>query len=461
MSKVLIIEDDAKIRAELVLLMRDAGFLTTAAEKAEDVVAELEDQQTAKPDLLLLDVRLPGMSGVELVRRLVDQQQLPTTIIVSGEASISETVDGLQFGVYDFIEKPFSKERLLQSVHNAIRHTQLKGQLAALRAELDERSQLLGSSPEMSNLREMISKAAASQSRVLIQGESGTGKELVADSLHRSSSRCNGPFIKINCAALPSHLIEDELFGHVKGAFTDAHTDRPGLFEEADGGTLLLDEIGDMDLHLQTRLLRVLEEGSIRRIGDGKERSVNVRVLAATHNDLEQGIKQNRFRQDLFFRLAHLVLEVPPLRQRRGDISLLFQHFLDTSCRLNRSRPRRVDSSVLEVLEGYRWPGNVRELKNLSERLVVFGSDPVTVEQLPSAFFQGPVERETGLLRVADGRPAVPLREFKRLAEKEYIEIILQRTNWNVTAAAALLNLQRTYLHQKIVALGIHKVENR
>ncbi len=291
----------------------------------------------------------------------------------------------------------------------------------------------------------------------MIRGESGTGKELVANELHRRSPRAGQPFIKINCAAIPAHLIEDELFGHVRGAFTDARADKPGLFEEADGGTLFLDEIGDMDYPLQARLLRVLEDGHVRRIGDTKEREVDVRVIAATHTNLEEAVKEKRFREDLYFRLAGLPLEVPPLRQRPGDIRLLFDHFLDHYRRLHHTRARQIEPEVLTRLEAHSWPGNIRELKSLCERLVVFGADPITLDQLPAHLRHGgphPETTETDLLHLNGNHPIVPLKTFKAECEKRYLESVLQRTGWNVAAAARLLEIQRTHLHRKLAAHG-------
>ncbi len=260
---------------------------------------------------------------------MLAQRKLPPTVIVSGEASITETVEALKLGVHDFIEKPFSRERLLQSIRNALENASLRREVAALRSELGVGAELIGDSPAMHKLHDLILRAARTDARILVRGESGSGKELVASALHRQSSRAEGPFVKINCAAIPEHLIEDELFGHAKGAFTDARAAKPGLFEEAHGGTLFLDEIGDMSYPLQARLLRVLEDGRVRRLGDTRDREVDVRVIAATHQDLEKNVKEGRFREDLYFRLAALPLEIPPLRDRGEDISGLFDHFVE------------------------------------------------------------------------------------------------------------------------------------
>ena len=460
MSSILIVEDDPKIRANLLFQLREAGHAVEARSTAEAALSRLNG--TVTTDLLLLDIRLPGISGIELVRRLAAAERLPPTIIISGEASITETVEALKLGVHDLIEKPFSRERLMQSIRNTLERTALVREVEELRSELAGEQEILGGSPPMVKLRELIARAAPTDARILIRGESGTGKELVADALHRGSPRQGAAFIKINCAAIPTHLIEDELFGHARGAFTGAQTAKAGLFEEADGGTLFLDEIGDMDFQLQSRLLRVLEDGRVRRLGESRDREVDVRVIAATHRDLEAAVREDEFREDLYFRLAHLPIEVPPLRDRGGDVRMLFEHFIAGFCSRHRARRRRIDDDVFSPLERYAWPGNVRELKNVCERLVVFGGDPITADQLPSSLFgdsspQPAGARETGLVRLGAQPPSLTLKDFKTQCEQEYIESLLQRTNWNVSAAARILDIQRTYLHQKIAALGLRR----
>jgi two-component system, NtrC family, nitrogen regulation response regulator NtrX len=462
-KRVLLVEDDAKIRASLLLQLGEAGLSVAGTAAAEEAYAQLADPGRPLPDLLLLDVRLRGMSGVELIRLLAPLGRLPPTIIVSGEASISETVEALRLGVHDFIEKPFSRERLLRSIANTLEHADLKRRVATLESRLAGAPEILGGSPALGTLRERIARAAATDARVLVTGESGTGKELVADTLHRQSARRAGPFVKINCAAIPAPLVEDELFGHARGAFTDAKTAKPGLFEEAHGGTLFLDEIGDMDAALQGRLLRVLEDGRVRRVGETRDRQVDVRVIAATHRDLARAVAEGSFRQDLYFRLAALPIEVPPLRERREDIPLLFGRFLARFAGEHHLRERRVDDGIFPPLLAYAWPGNVRELKNLCERLVVFGADPLSAADLPAAFFQpalsapSPEIPETGLLRLPEAGSVLPLRDFRAQCEREYIEAVLRRTGWNFAAAARLLGVQRTYLHQKVAALGLER----
>ncbi|HEX6203797.1 MAG TPA: sigma-54 dependent transcriptional regulator [Thermoanaerobaculia bacterium] len=460
MTRLLVVEDDGRLRASLLLQLREAGYAPSAAASAEEALAALD--RDGRPDLLLVDVRLPGESGVDLVRRLAEAGRLPPTVVVSGEASIGETVEALRLGVHDFLEKPFGRERLLRSIENALEHASLRREVATLRQELSAERRLLGDSPPMARLRERIARAAPSEARVLVRGESGSGKELVAEAIHQGSPRRDGPFVRLNCAALPATLIEDELFGHVAGAFTDARADKRGLFEEADGGTLFLDEIGDMEPALQARLLRVLEDGAVRRLGETRPRRVDVRVIAATHRDLERAVAEGSFREDLYYRLAHLPIDVPPLRERPGDVELLFAHFLDRAARRDRQRRRGVDPRVPPLLAAYPWPGNVRELEHVCERLVVFGGDPIVPDDLPAPVLEGrpAIGMDGAGLAVVDlgaRRLDLPLREFREACEREYVEAVLRRAGWNLAEAARRLGIGRTYLHEKVRRLGLRR----
>ena len=452
MSLIACIEDDEKIAANLVLRLREAGHGVVRFASGEEAERWLRAGANPQPDMLLVDVRLPGMSGIDLLNRLGPER--PPVVIISGEASMAETVEAMRLGVHDFLDKPISRERLVKTVQNCLEHAALRRQVEDLRAR---EQRILGDSEPTRALLATIRKVAETDSRVLIRGESGSGKELVAAALHRLSRRRAGPFVKINCAAIPQHLIEDELFGHARGAFTDAKTAKSGLFEQAAGGTLLLDEVGDMDLALQARLLRVIEDGRVRRIGETSDRVVDVRVIAATHRDL----KPPQFREDLYFRIAAVPVDVPPLRERKEDIPLLFTAFLEQFCRRNGRAPLTVDGDVFARLRAYRWPGNVRELRNVAEQMSVFATDPITVEQLPLAIVADDEEpgEEIGVLRLTDRARVLPLQTFKAQCEKEYIEMVLQRTNWNVSRAAELLDIQRTHLHQKMSVLGIRRPE--
>ncbi|MFQ5350028.1 MAG: sigma-54-dependent transcriptional regulator, partial [Thermoanaerobaculia bacterium] len=455
MTTALIVEDDLRLRADLAFMLRDESFEVTALESAEEALDRLA-MDGPLPDLLLLDVRLPGESGVDLVRRLVERDRLPPTIVISGEASINETVEALRLGVHDFLEKPFHRQRLMRSIRNTLEHAGLRRRVARLESELGVSTTMLGESPAMAELKEQIARVAPTDSRVLIRGESGSGKELVADALQAASARSDGPYIKLNCAAIPPQLVEDELFGHVRGAFTDARSDKAGLFEEAHQGTLFLDEIGDMGLELQSRLLRVLEDGRVRRVGSAKDRKVDVRVIAATHEDLEAAVGEKRFRQDLYYRLAHLPIDVPPLRRRGDDVRLLFERFLAVFCERGRRRRPRVDPSVLERLAAWSWPGNVRELRSLAERLAVLAGDPIDLDQLPEPYRGGEPDAAMSI-DVGEDAEIVELREFRRRCEKRYIEAVLEKTGWNVSEAARLLGIHRSRLHQKMNELGTRR----
>ena len=455
MTTALIVEDDLRMRADLAFMLRDDGFEVITLETAEEALDRLGGDGPL-PGLLLLDVRLPGRSGIDLVRRLVEIGRLPPTIVISGEASIAETVEALKLGVHDFLEKPFHRQRLLRSIRNTLDHAVLRRRVARLESELGVSTPILGESPAVAELRAQVARVAPTEARVLIRGESGSGKELVADALQAASTRSAGPYVKLNCAAIPAQLVEDELFGHVRGAFTDARADKPGLFEEAHEGTLFLDEIGDMGLDLQSRLLRVLEDGVVRRIGEQKGRQVDVRVIAATHADLETAVAEKRFRQDLYYRLAHLPIDVPPLRRRGDDVRLLFEHFLVGFCDRGRRRRPRVEPAVLDRLAAWSWPGNVRELRSLAERLAVLAGDPIDLGQLPEPYRSGapapPRPDEPGR-----GDEIVGLREFRRRCEKSYIEAVLARTGWNVSEAARLLGIHRSRLHRKMNELGTRR----
>jgi DNA-binding NtrC family response regulator len=456
MSLIACVEDDEKIAANLVLRLREAGHGVVRFASGEEAERWLRGGGNPQPDMLLVDVRLPGMSGIDLLNRLGPHR--PPVVIISGEASMAETVEAMRLGVHDFLDKPISRERLVKTVQNCLEHAALRRQVDELRAR---EQRILGDSEPARTLLETIRKVAETDSRVLIRGESGSGKELVAAALHRMSRRNGRPLVKINCAAIPQHLIEDELFGHARGAFTDAKSAKAGLFEQADGGTLLLDEVGDMDIALQARLLRVIEDGRVRRIGESSDRGVDVRVIAATHRDLESMVKSGAFREDLYFRLAAVPIDVPSLRERKDDLPLLFTAFLEQFCRRNGRAPLTVDGDVFARLRTYRWPGNIRELRNVAEQMSVFATDPITVEQLPSAIVADDEERgeEIGVLRLTERARVLPLQTFKTQCEKEYIEMVLQRTNWNVSRAAELLDIQRTHLHQKMTTLGIRRPE--
>jgi DNA-binding NtrC family response regulator len=455
MAHVWVVEDNPKIQAHIVSLLMDEGHQVTKMGDAEAAQKRLLAGEA--PELILLDIRLPGMSGIDLVK--TQGNLMPPTIIISGEATISQALQALRLGVHDFIEKPFSDERFTHSVKNVLEKMALNHKVAELEKQLRSGSgqPILGESPAIAEVMTLIRKVAPTNGRVLITGESGTGKELVAATIHQLSRRNDKPFVKINCAAFPEHLIEAELFGYMKGAFTDARQNKMGLFEEAHGGTLFLDEIGDMDFGLQSRLLRVLEDGKVRRLGDTRERQVDVRVIAATNVDFEKHIRENRFREDLYYRLSTIPISVPPLRERGKDIDLLVAYYVEKFCKENQMRVKALGEDLLEALRSYSWPGNIRELRNLCERMVIFGGETLTEGDLPSNVLKGETRHSgAGLLRLKEIQP-MPLKQFKEQCEKEFIETLLQRTNWNYIKVAKLLNINRSYLHQKVTSLGIDR----
>ncbi len=472
---ILVVDDERNIRRTLRMVLEGDGLEVRDAERAEDALSILAEEAV---DVLVTDIRLPGMSGIELLERV---KRDPATaampvVVISGHASVSEAVDAVKLGATDFFEKPLDRERVLVSVRNAVRAARLEREVRDLRSKVGAREELVGESPAMRKLFAEVEKVAPTKGRVLITGESGTGKELIARAIHRLSSRRDAPFVKVNCAAIPAELVESELFGHERGAFTGAVARKRGHFENAHNGTLLLDEIGDMPLAAQAKVLRALQQGEVTRVGSDQVISVDVRVIAATNKDLEREVAEGRFREDLFFRLNVLPLRSPALRERPTDIPLLVTAFARDFCRENGLRPKPIDPAVLDELQQRGFPGNVRELKNLVERLVILSGDEITVLDLPE---EGRHSRELrAQVRATQDRvssphgidddedddlPRVPrepgarpsLRDFRDEAERRYILRTLRENDWNISRAATLLGVERTNLHKKIRALGV------
>ena len=377
---VLIVDDEKNIRRTFEMVLRSEGFAVRTAASGEGGLAEYEKRAA---DVVILDVRLPGMDGIEVLRNLQKQQPRPAVIMISGHGTIATAVDATREGAFDFVEKPLSKERLLVAVRNAVKVTKLDRKVRELSDRDAKRRMMIGESEAMQAIREQIARVAPTPARVLIAGESGTGKELVARAVHESSHRNAGPFVKVNCAAIPEELIESELFGAVKGAYTGSTASRDGKFMQADGGTLFLDEIGDMSLKAQAKVLRALQEGEIEQVGGSETVSVDVRVLAATNKDLPAEVRAGNFREDLFFRLNVVPILVPPLRLRREDIPLLAEHFLARYLDENQLPQRVFSRTALELLQLLPWPGNIRELGNAVERLAILSTgDAIEVDDL-------------------------------------------------------------------------------
>jgi two-component system nitrogen regulation response regulator NtrX len=445
---VLIVDDEAGVRTALSGVLRDEGYQVDAVDSGE---ACLERVGRRSYDVILLDIWLPGLDGIATLARLRERRVEAQVVMISGHGNIESAVRAIKLGAFDFVEKPLSLEKTVLVVRNALRQRQLEAENRALRARMDRRFVMVGDSYAMAQLREQIAMAAPTNGRVLIHGENGTGKELVARAIHALSRR-RGPFVEVNCAAIPEDLIESELFGHVRGAFTGAVSDRRGKFELADGGTLFLDEVGDMSLKTQAKVLRVLEEQVVEPVGGTTPVRVDVRVVAATNKDLMEEIRAGRFREDLYFRLNVIPIFVPPLRERREDIPRLAEHFMAEFAREYGRRPKQLDPSALAMLQQYPWPGNVRELKNVIERLMIMvPGEVITASDLaflaPGTLPVGPPD---------DGDvPLVPLHEARERFERAYILRALAREQGNISRTAERLGVERSNLYRKMRAYGI------
>ncbi len=444
---VLIVDDEAGVRSALTGVLRDEGYAVDAVDTGE---ACLDRVARAPYDVVLLDIWLPGMDGLSTLERLRDRRIDVPIVMISGHGNIESAVRAIKMGAFDFVEKPLSLDKTVLVIRNAINQRRLEAENRALRATVDRRLTMVGESYVMAQLREQIAMAAPTNGRVLIYGENGTGKEMVARTIHAQSRRRGGPFIEVNCAAIPEELIESELFGHVKGAFTGAMLDRRGKFEAADGGTLFLDEIGDMSLKTQAKVLRALQEQVVEPVGGTASVRVDVRVIAATNKDLPTEIRAGRFREDLYFRLNVIPMFVPPLRDRDADVTLLADHFIAEFTREYGRRSKKLDAGAATGLRSYRWPGNVRELRNVIERLMIMvPGDTVGLQDL--AFLDG------GTLSSADTpeAPALPLHEARDRFEREYILRALAAQQGNISRTAEVLGVERSNLYRKMRAFGI------
>src|SRR5579863_9738313 len=392
---VLVVDDEKNIRRTLQLVLEGEGYSVLGADSAEQAIAVLATPE-ATVDLVVLDVQLPGMSGLDALAKLRGDEatrDLPI-IVISGHATVDDAVQAIKLGASDFFEKPLARERVLVSVHNVLHAAMNERELARVTEQQLLRYEMIGRSSPIQRLFHEIEKVAPTKASVLVTGESGTGKELIARAIHRLSPRADGPFVKVNCAAIPRELIESELFGHERGAFTGAQNKRRGLFEQAHGGTLFLDEIGDMDLVAQAKVLRAVQSGEISRVGSEHVIHVDVRVLAATNKDLARAVEGGAFREDLYFRLAVFPIRSPALRERIEDIPHLARAFMEQFARENGVRPKPIDDEVLTALAARKWPGNVRELKNVVERSAILSGDRVTIADLPEDPHQSPFEED-------------------------------------------------------------------
>jgi two-component system, NtrC family, nitrogen regulation response regulator NtrX len=443
MARILIIDDEPGIRATLGGILEDEGHRVTLCESGEEGIAQLARDEF---DLVLLDLWLPGIDGLAVLERIRTAAGTPV-IMISGHGSVDSAVRATRLGAYDFLEKPLSLERVLLTVNHALSDRRLREQVRDLKQHLTLEEILIGESEPMQRLEQQIRSAAPSHSRVLITGENGSGKEIVARTLHRLSLRAEQPFIDVNCAAIPEELIESELFGHRKGAFTGAIDDRKGKFELADSGTLFLDEVGDMSLKTQAKVLRVLQEQTFQRVGGQQTIKVDVRVIAATNKDLEAEIANAGFRSDLYYRLNVIPIEVPPLRARGNDVVLLAEHFLRRFAAETAQPHKKLSAGAASKLRGYHWPGNVRELRNVAERLaILLPGDTIEPEDIHlGARVEVRPEIATNLT----------LREARDEFEKQYILDRLRELAGNVSRTADALGVERSNLYRKLNAYGI------
>lgn len=442
---ILIVDDEAGIRHSLASILSEEGYSVDSVGSGEECLAHLSQGPV---DLILLDVWLPKMDGLETLERIRQGAHTPMVVMISGHGNIETAVRATKLGAFDFVEKPLSIEKATRAVRKALEFHKLEKENRRLREELAQRYQVLGESVPMKALRQQIAVTAPTNGRVLIYGESGTGKELVAHALHSASLRSNEPFVELNCAAIPEELIESELFGHLKGSFTGASDDKVGKFQKADNGTLFLDEVGDMSLRTQAKVLRVLEEQRFEPLGSNQPSKVNVRVIAATNKKLEDQIARGLFREDLFYRLNVIPFTVPALREHAEDIPILARHFLADFSSAYGRKPKELSDAALGVLTRYSWPGNVRELRNLIERLVIIcPHGRIEPLHLPPELFRG----VTGM----PSRPYASLQEARAAYEREFILRKLEENRWNMTQTSAALGLERSHLYRKMKALGI------
>jgi two-component system nitrogen regulation response regulator NtrX len=451
-EEIWVVDDEKNIRSSLEGILKDEGYRVRGAASGEELLKQIV---LAAPDLVVLDVWLPGMDGLQSLEELKRLHPELPVIMISGHSTVETAVKATKLGAYDFIEKPLSLEKTVLAVRNALDHSRLQQENVVLRRTLEERYQIVGESPAIHALRAQIQSAAPSHGRVLIRGESGTGKELIARAIHRQSLRADRPFVEVNCAAIPDELIESELFGHEKGSFTGATTKRRGKFEIADGGTIFLDEVGDMSLKTQAKVLRVLQEQRFERVGGSETLTVDARVIAASNKDLEEEIHEGTFREDLFYRLNVIPFEVPPLRERKDDIILLATHFLGLFAREYGKRQKALSSEAVDLLLQYAWPGNVRELRNVIERMVIMvPQEIIGRDELASSLRLRPPSDSEATTEPANEFGGT-LREARDGFEKAFILRRLRETHWNITRAAERLGIERSNLHRKMKGYGI------
>jgi two-component system nitrogen regulation response regulator NtrX len=445
-TRILVVDDEAEIRRSVRMILEYEGYEVLEAATGPDGVSMAERDA---PDLVFLDIKMPGMDGLEALQRIKASNDGLPVVIISGHGTVSTAVEATKAGAFDFIEKPLTTERVLVTIRNALDRSRRADENRSLRRAVEVRHQMVGESPALRQVWDAIRRASPTNATVLLLGESGVGKELVARSIHRNSLRSRERFVQVNCAAIPEELIESELFGHEKGSFTGATEKQIGKFEQADRGTIFLDEVGDMSPKTQAKVLRVLQEGEVERLGSARTIKVDVRVIAATNKDLEQEIEKGTFREDLYFRLSVIPIRVPPLRDRREDIPALVKHFADLFSRDNNRRPPRFSPAAMEYLQRARWKGNIRELKNTVERLIIMSpSDVIDADDLRD------VVRLEPKAQGADNDKGT-LREFKESSERAFLVGKLRENGWNISRTAEVIGTPRSNLYKKLEQYAI------
>ncbi len=456
-ASILVVDDEKNIRRALRMVLEGEGHRVAEADSAKSALQAVELDE---PDVVFLDVKLGSDNGVEVLKRMLIYGRPLPVIMISGHASIDDAVQATRLGAYDFLEKPLDRNRVVLTTRNAFDYRLMRLRVFSLRSAVDSRFELLGKSTSMTELKRQIAKVAPTKTRVLVTGESGTGKELIARAIHRNSEVSDQTFVKVNCAAIPPELIESELFGHERGAFTGAVALKRGLFEVADKGTIFLDEIGDMALPAQAKVLRVLQTGEFSRVGGEVTLTTGCRVIAATNKDLKEAVANKEFREDLYFRLNVVPIHSPPLRERKDDIPLLTEAFVGEFCKENGFGRKMVAPTVIERLVAYDWPGNIRELRNVIERLVIMSDEILNEIDLPAHLGGTPPT-----MAVLDENGAIDfnlfkdrsLREFREELETRFILHRLDENGWNISKTSQFLGIERTNLHKKMRSLGIKR----
>jgi two-component system, NtrC family, nitrogen regulation response regulator NtrX len=449
MNSVLIIDDEIEICESIKMILEYEDY---EVEYFTDAIKGVEHLKGNNYSVMFLDIQMPKLTGFEVLDKISHFQNIPNVIMISAHGSLENAVKATKLGAFDFIEKPIDRDKLIISVRNANERSKLLTENQKLRKELDVEYSMVGGSDALIKIQDTIARVAKSDARILVSGENGTGKELAAREIHNKSYRINNPFVEVNCAAIPNELIESELFGHEKGAFTGANQQRIGKFEAANKGTLFLDEIGDMSLQAQAKVLRAIEDGKIERVGGNKKIEVDVRIVSATNKNLEKEIEDGNFREDLYHRLNVIPITIPPLRERKDDILELVNHFSKLICEKNKFTQVKFDKKALELLKSNNWSGNIRELKNIVERIIIMvPKDEITVDDIVHLLPNSKTKNDD-LLNISNS-----FQEFKEVTERAFIVKQLDLNNWNISKTAEILDIQRSHLYNKMKKYNIEK----